>query len=154
MDAPSFTYDNKIITVTHDMVLHITYTIPDQGVGDFQMPLTDSTKYYMELMHIIFTKLISKVSDNLTFKIYLHKIPSCMVPYKFAKDALEILKPLILENNQTRSTYERYFLNGKEEEEYNKEIKSPFKYYEEKEEEEKPSMFDLSDSDDSRNEEE
>ena len=76
-----------------------------------------------------------------------------MVPYKFAKDALEILKPLILENNQTRSTYERYFLNGKEEEEYNKEIKSPFRYYEEKEEEEKPSMFDLSDSDDSRNEE-
>ena len=110
MDAPSFTYDNKIITVTHDMTLHITNCLPDKI--DFQRVFShnDEGGYFLELMHIIFTKLISNVPDALTFKLYVYQIPSSMVPYKFAKDACEILKPLIQHNEKTRFICERYLL--------------------------------------------
>ena len=111
MNAPSFTYDNKTITVTHNMTLHIT--IPDSI--NFQRIFYKSSPadepYFLELMNIIFTTLISKVPDNLTFKLYTLNIPSHVIPHKFARDAFEILKPLILSNPNTLYTYERYFID-------------------------------------------
>ena len=119
MNAPSFTYDNKIITVTYDMTLHITHYIPDhidfQNFFYLDMDMDkDKDQYFLELMHIIFTKLISNVPDAITFKLYIYQIPSCMIPYKFVKDAFEILKPLIIHHQKTRYTYERYFTGKKE----------------------------------------
>ena len=115
-DAPSFTFDNKIITLTHDMTLHITHLYDDI---DFQTIFLEDTSssYFLQVMHIIFTKLISKVPDSLKFKLYLYQIPSGMIPNKFAKDALEILKPIILEHNKSRYTYERYLRSSREEQE-------------------------------------
>ena len=141
MDAPCFTYDNKIITVTHDMTLHITNCL-SEGY-DFQKVFShnDENGYFLELMHIIFTKLISKVPDSLTFKLYVYQIPSSMVPYKFAKDAFEIVKPLIQHNEKTRYICERYFLCR---EEYDK---SYFSLSSSEEEKEEHSMFELTDSD-------
>ena len=112
MDAPSFTYDNKIITLTHDMTLHITTVADDDNSIDFQtvFPQVLDHTYFLELMHIIFTKLISNVPDSLKFKLYIYRIPSCMIPYKFAQDAFEILKPIILDHEKTRTTYERFLL--------------------------------------------
>ena len=175
MNAPSFTYDNKIITVTHDMALHITHCgINSQQQIDLQKVFSHSyaDEYFLELMHIIFTKLISNVPDELNFKLYVYQIPSCMVPYKFTKDAFEILKPLIVHHE--KFTYERYFAfweddDNKEEEEENKKnkeskpLKSPFSLSssedeeEEEEEEEKKepnkkSMFDLSSDDEDEEE--
>ena len=158
MNAPSFTYDNKIITVTHDMTLHITNTSGNNDVVDFQRGFYHHLGVdFMELMHIIFTKLLSKVPDDLNFKLHIYQIPSCMVPYIFAKDAFEILKPLVIEHDKTRYTYERYFLNGGREKEI---FKSPFSLSssddddnednEKKEKEKKHSMFDLSYSDEEK----
>ena len=150
MDAPSFTYDNKIITVTHDMTLHITHCLPNKI--DFQRVFShnDEGDYFLELMHIIFTKLISNVPDALTFKLYVYQIPSSMVPYKFAKDAFEILKPLIQHNEKTRYISERYLLCREEEEDK----KSPFSLSSsEEEEKEKHSMFELTSSDEEGEEE-
>ena len=131
MDAPSFTYDNKIITLTHDMTLHITHTAEDHNDNiDFQRNFTqllEDDTYFLELMHIIFTKLISNVPDSLKFKLYLYQIPSCMIPYKFAQDAFEILKPIIHENEKTRTTYERFLL-GREEEIFKRNKKITPKY--------------------------
>lgn len=140
MDAPSFTYDYKIITLTHDMTLHITHTAADDDDDDnnkdFQRnfpQLLEEDTYFLELMHIIFTKLISKVPDSLKFKLYFYQIPSCMIPYKFAQDAFQILKPIILDHEKTRSTYERFLL-GREEEIFHNREKN----------EKERSMFDLS----------
>ena len=165
MDAPSFTYDNKIITLTHDMTLHITHTAGDDDDNniDFQRnfhQLLEHDTYFLELMHIIFTKLISNVPDSLKFKLYIYQIPSCMIPYKFTQDAFEILKPIILDHEKTRTTYERFLLGREEEIFHNREIikRSPLSISssfdteeEDREEDEKKdkkkerSMFDLSD---------
>lgn len=112
MDAPSFIYEDKIVTVTHDMALHITSL---RGV-DFQTIFYCScdNDYFLELVHILFTKLISNVPNDLTFKLYAYQIQSCMIPYKFVRDAFEILKPLISSNQKTRVIYERYFLDREE----------------------------------------
>ena len=122
MNAPSFIYDNKTITVTHNMVLHIT--IP--GSINFQVIFYNSSppdeQYFLELMNIIFTTLISKVPDNLTFKLFILQIPSYAVPHKFAIDAFDILKPLILNNPNTLHIYEKYFTDR----EWVEEIKHPF----------------------------
>ena len=111
MNAPSFTYDNTTITVTHHMALHIN--IPERI--DFQKIFYKSSPsdepYFLELIHIIFTALISKVPDSVTFKLYVLNIPSCEVPHEFARDAIEILKPLILTNPNTMYTYEKYFID-------------------------------------------
>ena len=154
MDAASFTYDNKIITVTHDMSLHITNCLPEDDRSDFQKVFLlngndDNKFYFLELMHIIFTKLISNVPDALCFKLYLYKIPSCMIPHKFAKDAFKILKPMILHHKESRYTYERYFAGKKEEDEDEEEEDEEKEEKEDKEKEEKPtrSIFDLSYSD-------
>jgi hypothetical protein len=130
MITPSFTYDNKIITVTHDMALHIT-NVPDgthfQKVF-YKNSFTDTSDtepYFLELVHIIFTKLIAKVPDNVAFKLYTLEIPSCMIPYVFARDAFDILKPLIVDNPKTRSTFEQYFMGERESREW-EQINSPY----------------------------
>jgi hypothetical protein len=66
-------------------------------------------------------------SPSIIKLFYLYQIPSGMIPYKFAKDALEILKPIILEHNKSRYTYERYLRSREEQED----------------DEKKPSMFDI-----------
>ena len=124
LKAASFTYDNKTITVTHDMTLHIT--IPD-GI-DFQNILYKSLsndKYFLELAHIIFTKLISEVPSTLTFKLYIFNIPSYMISYEFAKDAFDILKPLIFCNEDTMYTYKRYLI-GSDDKDHSDDKESPF----------------------------
>ena len=96
------------------MTLHIS--IPD-GIN-FQTSLyNDDDDYLLELAHIILTKLISIVPDTLTFKLYVFHIPSCNISYEFARDAFEILKPIIFTNKKTMYTYERYFVS-KDIEEY------------------------------------
>ena len=108
LNVVSFTYDDKTIIVTHDMTLHIS--IP--GGINFQTSLYDENNtYLLDLAHIILTKLISIVPDTLTFNLYIFKIPSCNISYEFARDAFEILKPLIFANKKTMCTYERYFVS-------------------------------------------
>ena len=108
LNNASFTYDNKTITVTHDMTLHIN--IPD-GINLQNTLSSDDDTYLLELTHIIFTKLISNIPDTLTFKLYIFHIPSSNISDDFTRDAFEILKPLIFDNKKTMYTYERYFVS-------------------------------------------
>ena len=81
-----------------------------------------------------------------------------MIPYKFVRDAFEILKPLISSNQKTRVIYERYFLD-REEQRWT-EMKPPVSLSsseeeeEEEEEELKRSIFDLSAESESESDEE
>jgi len=116
MNTPCITYDNKLFIVTHDMTLHITHCLPNDSDMDFQKMFSKNINekhYFLELAHMILTKLISDIPDGLLFKLYVYQIPSSMISQKFAKDAFKILKPLILHHEETRYTYERY-LAGKE----------------------------------------
>lgn len=149
MNAPSITYDNKIFIVTHDMTLHITHCLPDNNNIDFQKMFSNNTNekyHFLELMHIIFTKLISDVPDALTFKLHVYQIPSCMISKKFAKDAFKILMPLILYHKETRYIYERYLAGKEKDEEEEDEEEVVDKEEEENKKEEHPtrSLFDLS----------
>lgn len=150
MNTPSITYDNKIFIVTHDMTLHITHCLPDDSNMDFQKMFSKNINekyHFLELMHIIFTKLISDVPDGLLFKLYVYQIPSSMISEKFAKDAFKILKPLILHHEETRYIYERYLARKEidDEDDEDEEV-----VVEELKKEEHPprSIFDLSYSDD------
>ena len=105
LNVPSFTYDDKTITVTHDMTLHIH--IPNSI--DFQTSLSNNYSYLFELDHIIFTKLISNVPDALTFKLYTLRIPSCNIPDEFVRNAFEILKPLIFKSREIMCKYNQYY---------------------------------------------
>ncbi len=161
MNTPCITYDNKLFILTHDMTLHITHCLPDDSNMDFQKMFSKNINekhYFLELAHMILTKLISDVPDGLLFKLYVYQIPSSMISQKFAKDAFKILKPLILHHEETRYTYERYLagkeniLDGDEEEEDDKEETNEVVDKEEEEKnkkEEHPprSIFDLSYSD-------
>jgi len=86
------------------MTLHITVK---NSYVSFQRTFYVGTddKTFLQLAHIVITKMTTIVPKNTMMQLYMHQFPLCMIPHKFASQVAIIMKDELMSRQNSTFRY-------------------------------------------------